>query len=258
MVRAIGLLLLAVALGWAANLKLYLKDGGFHLVREYKVEGDRVRFYSVERSEWEEIPAELVDLKRTEQEIKAVDSRRKEEIAAIDTEEKAEREARREVERIPQETGVYLIEGDKLRPLKQAESKVVNNKRRSVLKVLSPIPVVSGKGTVELDGERSENVVTAPDQPEFYFRLNYAERFGIVKLKPEKNSRVVERLTIVPVSKEVVEEQDEIEVFRKQVDDGLYKIWPVKPLDPGEYAVVEYTEGKMNIQIWDFSFRPAR
>ena len=27
----------------AANFKLYLKDGSFQLVREYQVEGDRVR-----------------------------------------------------------------------------------------------------------------------------------------------------------------------------------------------------------------------
>ena len=36
----------------AANFKLYLKDGSFHLVREYKVQGDRVNYYSVERSDW--------------------------------------------------------------------------------------------------------------------------------------------------------------------------------------------------------------
>src|ERR1035437_6147260 len=40
----------------AANLKLYTTDGEYQLVREYRVEGDRVKFYSVERSEWEEVP----------------------------------------------------------------------------------------------------------------------------------------------------------------------------------------------------------
>ena len=38
-------------------------------------------------------------------------------------------------------------------PMKQADSKIVNNKTRSVLRVLSPIPTVPGKSTVELDGE---------------------------------------------------------------------------------------------------------
>ena len=257
MLRAIAITLLAAAIAAAANVKLYMKDGGYHVVREYKVLQDRVRYYSIERSEWEEMPLDLVDLKRTESEAKQVEEQRRQDAVAIDAEEKAEREARREVERIPQDNGVYLVEGDKLKPIKQAESKVVNNKGRNVLKILSPVPIVSGKATVELDGEHSQNVVTG-QRPEFYMRPNFIERFGIVKLKPQKNTRVVERLTIIPVSKEVVEEQDEVEIFRKQVDDGLYKIWPVKPLEPGEYAVIEYTEGKVNIQVWDFAYAPAR
>jgi hypothetical protein len=251
--RIFTMLALGTALLWAANVKLYLKDGSYHIAREYKTEADRVRFYSVERGEWEEIPLELVDLKRTEAEIRARQASIQEEAAAIAAEDKAERAARQEVERVPQEPGVYLVEGDQLRTIKQAESKVVNNKRRSVLKVLSPIPMISGKATVELDGERSANVV-ASDRPEFYFRLVYEERFGIIKLTPQKNSRLVQKWTIVPVTNEIVEEQVNVDIFRQQVDAGLYKIWPTKPLEPGEYAVVEYTEGKSNVQVWDFSY----
>src|SRR6266496_2879850 len=63
----LALFFLAIA-AWAANVKLYLKDGGYHVVREYQVQTDRVHFYSVERSQWEDIPLEMIDLKRTEAE----------------------------------------------------------------------------------------------------------------------------------------------------------------------------------------------
>ena len=41
--------------------KLMLKDGTFQLVREYQRKGERVRYLSAERGDWEEIPAAMVD-----------------------------------------------------------------------------------------------------------------------------------------------------------------------------------------------------
>jgi hypothetical protein len=38
---------------------------------------------------------------------------------------------------------------------------------------------------------------------------------------------------------------------------GLYKIWAKEPLRPGEYAVVQYTLGTLNIQVWDFGIKPG-
>ena len=154
------------------------------------------------------------------------------------------------------EPGVYLIEDEKLTPIKAAESKVATDKRRSVLKVLSPLPLVTGKATVELDGPHA-STGTVNREPEFYIRLSEDERFGIVRMGEHKGNRVVEKLTIVPVTKETVEEPDLVDTFRKQVADGLFKIWPEKPLAPGEYAVVEYTEGKVNMQVWDFFIAPG-
>jgi hypothetical protein len=254
--RRVAVLFLLAFAAAAANVKLYLKDGGYHVVREYQVQEDRVRFYSIERSEWEEMPLELVDLKRTEAEIKSRREAISEEAKVIAEEDAAEREARRQASQVPYEPGAYWINGKDVAPLKQAESKVSSNKRRSVLQRVVPIPVLAGKATVELDGEKSAFVVNT-DKPEFYFRLHTEERFGIIKLKPEKGVRIVQRWSIVPVTREIIEEHETVEVFRQQVHEGLYKIWPEKPLEPGEYAVMEYTEGKANIQVWDFAYRPA-
>jgi hypothetical protein len=240
---------------FAANVKLYLKDGDFHLVREYKVEADRVKYYSVERADWEEIPLALVDLKRTETEAKEHQAAIEEDAKLVTAEEKAEREQVREVARIPTAPGVYLVVGNVVNSLPQGESQMHNNKGRSVLKVLSPIPTVSGLATVEMKGEHSPSKISSA-HPEFYFVPSDEESYGIIKLTPAKTIRIVENLTIAPITKEVKETRDEIEVFRQQMDDKLFKIWPTKPLEPGEYAVVEFTEGKVNMQIWDFAYDP--
>lgn len=240
---------------WAANFKLYLKDGTYHVVREYKIDGDRLSYYSVERRDWEELPADLVDLVRTKKEVGEKAAAEKESAKLIDEEEKAERALAKEVSSVPQGFGVYYVNGKEVVPVKIAEAKVNNNKRRSVLQVMMPVPIITGKATLELDGETSAFVVKE-DTPEFYFRLSQPERFGIVKLKPgQKGTRIVEDITIVPVSKEMVEERVEIEVFRRQMGDELYKVWPMKPLEPGEYAAIQFTEGKVNAQIWDFSYK---
>jgi hypothetical protein len=256
MLRLFSLAVLLCLAAFAANVRLYLQDGSYQIVREYQVQSDRVRFYSVERSQWEEIPLTLVDLKRTEAEIKERQTALEEETKTIAAEDAFERQQREEIARVPMEPGVYLVAGGELKPVKQAESKIVTSKRRSVLKILSPVPMVSGKATVELDGEHSENVV-AVALPEFYFRLAADERFGILRLTPKKDTRVVEKWSIAPITKEIYQEQEQVEIFRRQLGERLYKIWPREPLPPGEYAVVEYTEGQPNIQVWDFSYGPA-
>ena len=56
----------------------------------------------------------------------------------------------------------------------------------------------------------------------------------------------------------MVEEPVEVQSFRKQITQGgLYKLWPMQPMTRGEDAVVEYTQGKANIQVWDFAIKPG-
>jgi len=68
----------------------------------------------------------------------------------------------------------------------------------------------------------------------------------------------VEKLQIVPVSNQVVEEQIEIETFKKQVGELVFKIWPTKALEPGEYALIEFTPSEfadknISLRAWDFT-----
>jgi len=256
--RILAILLFAVFAAWAVNVKLYLKDGGYHLVREYQVQSDRVRFYSVERSQWEEIPLDMVDLKRTETEAAARQEKLEKDAKSL-AEESAERKAlKQEMLRIPQNAGVYWLQGSETKTLAAAESSVHSDKGRKILRYLSGMPqMFNGKGTLEIEGAHSLNIFTNPDQ-EFYIQLSESEPFGIVRLASSKAGvRVVENLTVIPGANEVEEELAPIEIVQQELaPGGLYKIWAKDSLNPGEYAVVEYTLGKLNIQVWDFAIKP--
>jgi hypothetical protein len=257
-VRVFVLLLAAATLVFGATTKLYLKDGGYHVVREYQVQGDRVRFYSTERGEWEEMPLSLVDLEKTEAEHKRLQEETQKETRELDEEEKAERALRHEIESIPMNSGAYYKgNGEEAKALPAAEYQVVTNKTRKALTYLSPIPIIPGKATVVIKGDHSQFVVTDP-RPEFYLRLAKEERFGIIQLTPKKNARIVENISIIPVANENYEERKKMPTFEQQMQGDLYKVWPEKPLAPGEYALVEYAEGEVDMMIWDFAVRQSR
>src|ERR1700675_661581 len=88
-------LLLFPGLSPAQNLarRLILKDGSYQLVTKYEVKGDRVRYMSSERNEWEELPSVLVDWPATEKYEKERATSAIPEAAAIDKEIDADREA---------------------------------------------------------------------------------------------------------------------------------------------------------------------
>jgi hypothetical protein len=258
--RILLLLALFAALAFGETFRLFLKDGEFHMVREYQVQGDRIRYYSTERGDWEEIPKALVDLNKTEAQRKQKEEALTKEARAQDEEEQAERAQRREIESIPVESGAYIKENGQIKALKSADYQILTDKKRKALQVLSPIPLVPGKATVVIKGERSSFGIKEA-RPEFYLRLAKEEKFGIIKLTPnsKKNLRIVENVSIIPVSRESMESRKQIETFETQLVGNLYKVWPEKPLTPGEYALMEFADDEnaekedIALLIWDFA-----
>src|SRR5271165_6601420 len=72
--------------------RLILKDGTYQAVVKYEVQGDRVRYFSAERYEWEEVPATLVDWDATRKYADDL-AAGKAQVHVETPEERAEREA---------------------------------------------------------------------------------------------------------------------------------------------------------------------
>ena len=259
--RVLFLLVLSTVLLFGETFKLYLKDGSYHMTREYKRAGDRISYYSTERGEWEDIPVELVDLAKTEAERNAKAKAEADEVRAADDEEKAERALRKELASIPMEPGAYFMRDKKVETLQLADYQIITDKKRQALKILSPVPLVPGKAVVVIKGSRAKFTVS-DERPEFYFRRDKEERFTIVKVAPtKKETRIVESLSIAPVVNQASEQRKEIPVFQQDMGNGLFKLWPEKPLDPGEYAIVQFgtddDPSSIDLLVWDFAYVAA-
>src|ERR1700744_3013468 len=61
-----GLVACLPGLAQTSNQRLILKDGSYQVVTKYQKVGDRVRYFSAERAQWEEVPESLIDWAATE------------------------------------------------------------------------------------------------------------------------------------------------------------------------------------------------
>jgi hypothetical protein len=106
-------------LAQAPNQRLVLKDGTYQVVTKYQKVGDRVRYFSAERGQWEELPENLVDWAATEAWAKDHKpgsepvSPAVPEAAAIDKEEQHARARTPDVSpglRLPDQDGVWALD----------------------------------------------------------------------------------------------------------------------------------------------------
>jgi len=145
--------------------RLILKDGSYQLVTKYEVKGDRVRYKSAERDEWEELPASLVDWPATEKYEKDRAASAIPEAKVLDKETDAERAAEEshlpQVApglRLPEDSGVFLLDNFQGQPqiveMQQLEGNVNRNARGNIFRGAIN-PIASAKQSVELEGEHA-------------------------------------------------------------------------------------------------------
>ncbi len=256
-----------------AGKRLILKDGSWQGITQYEVRGDRARYFSSQRGEWEELPKELVDWKATE-EWNAGLKEKSPELRQFDAEE-AEEKSEREVQaanlptaapglKLPVTGGVFLLDRFSGQPsldeLTQNES-ARNSDFRSAINRKAFL-----KQQFELRGPHARVQAHIP-APEIFVNIDFdgapngqqialADRFHLLQLESQKDSRVLARMEVGLLGKQSQAEQfvpARIESFSK----GWLKIIPLGALQAGEYAVVEMLgPSEFNSYVWDFGVNP--
>ena len=242
--------------------KLILTDGTFQLAREYTVEGDRVRYWSVERSQWEEIPRNLVDWDATHKAEAEQASHDAELKAKIHTSQVALLTKDIDVDRsleikpglfLPDAVGFYALDRDKLiREMKQSEAVVKTSTGREVEKIMSGVSLIPGKKTMEIPGERAAmRLKTA--EPEFFMRpADMREpRFRLLRTQVKGGHRLIDSISVRFTGDEKHNTTD-IEIQSWTPASGVFRYTVDQRLEPGEYVFVEMTADGINGYVWDF------
>jgi hypothetical protein len=265
----LGFLAATVPAARAQTIKLYLKDGSYQLVKTYKVQGDKIRYYNLDTSEWEEMPVSLVDFdatKRAQQQEAVVQDKNLEQAKALEKERfdpsitPSSGFAVAPGRYLPNTEGVYAYDGMRVIPLVQSEGEIVTDKDRTVLNMALPMPLLKKRALVTLPGPEAAVRIENP-QPVFYIQSNdgWGAKAEFIPVKSSHNVRVVEKVQSGAGAGASGEVREEVPVERTQVAKGIMKLQPAKPLEPGEYAIGELVDGKLNLEVWDFGIdRPGK
>jgi hypothetical protein len=266
--------------------RLILKDGSYQSVTKYEIHGERVRYFSVERGEWEEVPKSLIDWDATDKfEQGRLDGAAAPEAVELDKEIEAERNAEQARSpqvapglRLPDEGGVFLLDTylsqPQLSELQQSGSEVNKNTKSNILRAAIN-PLAGVKQTIELP-EAHAKVQSHTNVPSLYINIDLnegapataqmageppplaaSERFKIIRVEVKGGKRVAGGVKTGVAGKTKTDERF-VAATATTMTGGWVKLTPLEPLDTGEYAVAEMMgkEG-INLYVWDFGVNPS-
>ncbi len=289
-----ALLLLVSAISLAeATKRLVLKDGSYQAVTKYEVQGDRVRYRSADREEWEEIPKDLIDWKATEdfnagRAAAAASPQAQADEKELDAELKAEEALTPEVApglRLPDGGGVVLLDAFQNEPslveIAQNGGELNRNVGTNILRGTIN-PLAGQRQSVQLEGVRAA-VQSHQARPVIFISPPPDDSGAGVKAEhqsPEADAEIGKsgksrtdpspqgfRLVRAEVKKEVrvvgivkigitgkvSQQQKFIATTNDAMPGGWQKLTPVQDLPPGEYAIVEML-GKAGMNLYVWDF----
>jgi hypothetical protein len=263
----------------ARGKKLVLKDGNFQLVRSYERNGDRVRYFSIERGDWEEIPAAMVDWEATAKAEALEQSTEAALVTKIHKQEEANSiqppldvDASLQIAPsvfLPTGEGMFVLEGKSVTKLEQVGSQVKVEKKRVFEQVISPVPVVPSKHHIEIPGSRAKLRVNPNGTVEFFLRevpsdtdrdtmITRSSRPGgsgpdveLVRATVKSGRRQLEEIRSLH-GNELSRDRKTISIEKWDVAANVYRFTLSEPLGPGEYALAEVLPDGLNLYVWDF------
>ncbi|HSC45187.1 MAG TPA: hypothetical protein VLC94_05130 [Candidatus Acidoferrum sp.] len=258
--------------------KLVLKDGSFQLAREYQRKGERVRYFSTERGDWEEIPAAMVDWDATAKAEAASAAKEKELLQKVHhEEEQRQKEMPLEVDAslpvapgifLPPGEGLFVVEGKSVTQLDQVGAEIRTDKKQLLKQVLSPVPVVPSKKNVEIAGAKAVRRINS-ERPEFYLReappdpdrvssIRASSRAGdngpdveLVKLTVKGGKREIESIKSL-FGQQIGEDRNSIGIQRWDIAQNVFRFTLAESLPAGEYAFAQVLPDGLNLYVWDF------
>ena len=261
--------------------KLVLKDGTFQVVREYQKNGDRVRYFSMERGAWEEVPSSLVDWDATAKAASEAQKSSAVEVEKIHKQEEAKRmdnvtdiDASLQVGGgvfLPEGEGMFVLEGKSVRVLDQAGTRTKSSLLRTAGQVM--VPIVPGKKTIILPGAhatvRLRNITPEfflrepPFDPEVASQIQRSGRPGesgpeveLIRVKVGRNAREIESIGTL-FGEEMSVNRNSISIQQWEVAKNVYRFTLSEPLTPGEYVLAEMLPDGLNLFVWDFGVDAA-
>ena len=272
---ALACLLVCTASSQQLSKRLILRDGSYQLATRWEAHGERVRYFSAERSEWEEVPNAMVDWAAT-------DKYQKERVAGTPVPEAVEFDKRLAAERaaeeakrpevapglrLPADGGVLLLDTFENQPqLVPLEQKVVHVNQKGKGDIIcstvnqgcagKQVPTL--KNNVEIAGPHAD-VQAHASVPVLYLKLEsvrlgrdtdetslkeLSARFQIVRARAKKDRRIVGSIKVSIHGEAQPEEQKSISATIEPVAEGWLKITSMSALTPGEYGLVELMNGK--------------
>jgi hypothetical protein len=259
--------------------RLILKDGSYQLVTKYEVKGDRVRYLSAERDDWEELPSSLIDWPATEKyERDRAAGAAVPEAAQLDKEIELERDRAEallpEVApglRLPDDSGVFLLDSFQGEPqiveLQQTAGEVSHHTKGNIFRDAMN-PVAGLKVAIELEGAHAP-LQAHVEVPSIYIKMDAApdasdraspkssnssspstlqpqqatlpfDGFRLVRTEVKSGKRVVGDVKRQPTGK-IVQDQHLVKTTVTRVTGGWLKLTPTESLPPGEYVLIEMT-----------------